>query len=276
MSELMRDLAPVTSGAWEAIEDEARRTLKVTLAARKIVDFSGPHGWHKSAVDLGRVDRLRAGPADGIEARLRKSLPLVELRVPFDMSREELEAIGRGANDPDMSAVQEAARKIAKAEDAAIFHGYADAGITGINQAAAGGALKIPDDYELYPAAVATAVSHLRQSGIDGPYAIALGPRCYTGLTRTMTRSGHLVIDFVKRLLDGPIIWAPAVDGASVVSMRGGDYELTVGQDFSIGYLEHDAQRVRFYLQESFTFRVLEPEAAIPLVYPAKEGRAKR
>ncbi len=77
------------------------------------------------------------------------------------------------------------------------------------------------------------------------------------------------MIDHVRELLDGPIVWAPAADGAIVLSMRGGDFELTVGQDFSIGYLDHTAQAVRLYLQESFTFRVLSPEAAVPLKYPA-------
>jgi uncharacterized linocin/CFP29 family protein len=75
------------------------------------------------------------------------------------------------------------------------------------------------------------------------------------------------VVEHVRRLLDGPIVWAPAVDGAVVLSLRGGDFELTVGQDLSIGYLEHTATSVRLYLQESFTFRVLEPEAAVPLTY---------
>lgn len=161
------------------------------------------------------------------------------------------------------------------AEDKAVFHGYAAGGITGMGEAAAGAALAIPDDYEAYPGIVATAVSHLRQTGVDGPYAIALGPRCYTGLTRTMTRSGHLVIDFVRRLLDGPVVWAPAVDGAAVVSMRGGDFELIVGQDFSIGYLSHTADKVSLYLEESFTFRALSPEAVVPLVYTSK-GKGRR
>jgi uncharacterized linocin/CFP29 family protein len=75
------------------------------------------------------------------------------------------------------------------------------------------------------------------------------------------------VIEHVRRLLDGPIVWAPALNGAAVISLRGGDFELTVGQDFSIGYLEHSAAAVRLYLQESFTFRVLSPEAAVPLSY---------
>ena len=106
----------------------------------------------------------------------------------------------------------------------------------------------------------------MRNTGVNGPYAIALGPRCYTGLTKT-TKGGYPVIEHVRRLLDGPIVWAPGVNGAIVLTMRGGDFELAVGQDFSVGYLSHTPSSVRLYLQESFTFRVLAPEAAVPLAY---------
>src|SRR5581483_549787 len=184
---------------------------KATLAARKLIDFSGPLGWDASAVGIGRTSPLKSAPEKGVEARLRKAQPLVELRAPFEMSREELEAVARGAKDVNLDPVRDAAR---------------------------------------------AAAHKLRGAGVDGPYAIALGPRCYTGLTKT-TISGFPVIEHVRKLLDGPIIWAPAVDGAVVLSVRGGDFELVVGQDFSIVYLDHTATVVRLYLQESFTFRVL-------------------
>jgi uncharacterized linocin/CFP29 family protein len=75
----------------------------------------------------------------------------------------------------------------------------------------------------------------------------------------------------VKHIVDGPIIWAPAVNGAVVLSTRGGDFELTVGRDLSIGYASHTDAVVRLYLTESMTFRVLTPEAAVALVYKDKK-----
>lgn len=269
MNDLLRDLAPVSPAAWKGIEDEARSTLRDMLAARKLIDFHGPLSWEVSAVDVGRADKL-ATPGTGIEARLRRVQPLVELRVPFSLKREELEAMARGAHDPDLDPVREAARLAALAEDRAVFHGYENAGIQGIAQAATGGALTLSDDYEQYPAVVADALNRLRTAGVHGPYAIALGPRCYTGLTKT-TQGGYPVIEHVRRLLDGPIVWAPGIDGAAVLSLRGGDFELSVGQDFSIGYLEHSAKEVQLYLQESFTFRVLSPEAGVPLAYAKRK-----
>lgn len=266
MNDLLRDLAPISAEAWTAIEEESRRTLKTMLAARKLVDFVGPLGWGASSISRGRSERLKAGPHKGVEARLRQVQPLMELRIPFELSRDELEAVGRGADDPDLDPVREAARAIALAEDKAIFHGFSDAGIGGIVAAASAAKCTMSEDYAEYLGVVAEALYKLRGAGVDGPYAIALGPRCYTGLSKTL-EGGFPAIEHVRRLLDGPVVSAPGVDGAVVVSLRGGDFELTVGQDFSIGYLEHTAATVRLYLQESFTFRVLSPEAAVPLVY---------
>lgn len=270
MNDLLREHAPISSEAWEAIDAEARRTLKVTLAARRIVDFRGPLGTAAAAVNLGRVEPLQDAPAPETRAQLRTSLPLVEFRTCFELSRHELETIGRGSKEPDLEALTRAARKAALAEDRAVFHGYPAGRILGLCEACAAGALRLTDDYEKYPGVVADATGKLREAGIDGPYGIALGPRCYTGLTRTTTSGGYPVIEHVRRLLDEPVVWAPGLDGALVVSLRGGDFELSVGQDFSIGYLEHSATAVTLYLQESFTYRTLAPEAAVPLRYDTR------
>ena len=75
------------------------------------------------------------------------------------------------------------------------------------------------------------------------------------------------MLDHVRHLVDGPLVWAPGLDGSLVLSMRGEDFQLTVGEDFSIGYLGHDHETVRLYIEESFTFWPLSPQAAIPLVH---------
>lgn len=270
MNHLLRELAPLTAEAWALIDDEARRTLKLRLAARKLVDFDGPRGWPHSSVELGRAERIQQAPAPGAEGWLRKVQPLVEVRVPFEVERAEMEAAGRGAKDADVDTVRKAAIAAALAEDRAVFHGYAGAAIRGLMEAGVEATLGLTSDYEKYPGVVANAIHKLHTAGVDGPYAIALGPRCYTGLTTT-TDDGFPVIEHVRRLLNGPIVWAPAVDGAAVLSLRGGDFELTVGADFSIAYLEHTASAVRLCLQESFTFRVLSPEAVVPLSYASKQ-----
>jgi uncharacterized linocin/CFP29 family protein len=273
MNHLLRELAPLTGNEWKAIDEEARRTLKTNLAARRLVDFSGPHGWQTSSINIGRVEDVGAELRPGVEVRRRRVQPLIELRAPFELSRQELDIISRGGGDPDLRPVTEAARAISIAENQAVFNGFTPGRIAGVLEATLASALTLSDDYVRYPEVVAEALGKLRNAGIDGPYGIALGPRCYVGLTETTTGGGYRVYDHVKRLLNGPLVWTPGIDGAIVVSMRGGDFELTVGEDFSIGYLSHTASAVRLYLQESLTFRVLTAEAAVALRY--RESKAK-
>jgi uncharacterized linocin/CFP29 family protein len=266
MNDLRRELAPITDAGWAAIDDEARRTLFRRLAGRRLVDFHGPLGWEASALSSGKARRTPPlHPA--VEARVRQPQPFVELQATFEIERAELDAIDRGSPAADLSSVREAALSAALAEDRAIFHGYPEACITGLIPAAEEATLRIPAEIETCPGVVAEALSILRSHGVDGPYAIALGPPAHTALSRS-TLGGYPVLEHVRRLVDGPILWAAAVDGAVVVSTRGGDFSLTTGRDFSIGYLDHDATRIHLYVEESFTFRVLGPEAVVPL-HPA-------
>jgi uncharacterized linocin/CFP29 family protein len=273
MNGLLRELAPVSEAAWSEIDKEAKRTLRTMLGGRRVVDFTGPLGSTAAAVNTGRVVPLEAPPSgDALEARLRQMQPLLELRVPFDLLRSELEAVDRGASDPDLDPLIAAAESLAKAENRSVFHGYDAAAIVGICEAAGEKSVPLSADYEAYPVAVSVAIGRLRDAGVGGPYAIALSERCYTGLTEAAA-SGYPVIEHVRRLIDGPLVWAPGLEGAVVVSLRGGDFELTVGQDLSIGYLEHDARRVQLYLQESYTFRVLAAQAAVPLFYEKTDAQ---
>jgi uncharacterized linocin/CFP29 family protein len=264
MNNLHRDLAPITASAWSAIEQEATRTFKRHVAGRRVVDVSGPHGVDYSAVGLGRTAAIDS-PDDGVQARQRLVAPLVELRAPFTLSREELDNVERGAADTDLDPVKAAAKKIAFAEDRAIFQGYPAAGITGIRAAASNRPISLPSDPRLAPETVAQALSELRLAGVDGPYSVLLSAELYTQVSETSDH-GHPIRTHIERLIpDGQIVWAPAVDGAFVLTTRGGDFDLRLGQDVSIGYLSHDADTVALYFQQSLTFLVYTAEAAVAL-----------
>ncbi len=267
MNHLFRELAPITDEAWEQIDAEARRSIKHYLGARRVLDFKGPLGWASSSVELGRVEPLSAPPVAGVEAAQRKVLPLVEFRSPFSLSRAELAAAERGATDLDLAAVIAASRSAALAEDGAIFHGYEAGGIAGVVPSSPHAAIAIGDDYAHYPEHVAKAVAVLREAGVAGPYAIAMGARCFTGVIETTEHGGYPVFEHLRNILGSDVIWAPAVDGAVIVSQRGGDFEITVGEDFSIGFASADAEAVQLYIEESLTFQINTPEAAIHLAH---------
>jgi uncharacterized linocin/CFP29 family protein len=270
MNNLHRELAPISEAAWDQIEEETSRTLKRYLAARRVVDVHPPAGTTLSAVGTGHLNPITS-PGEGVIARQREVKAIVELRVPFDLDRQMVDDVERGANDSDWQPAKDAARQIAFAEDRAIFEGYSAAGIVGVRKGTSNPKRSLPADVRKYPEALAEALSQLRLVGVNGPYAILLGADAYTELAET-SDYGYPVLEHVKRLCEGKIIWAPAIDGAFVVTTRGGDFDLHLGQDVSIGYLSHTDRAVRLYLQETFTFLYLTSEAAVAL---APAGKSK-
>lgn len=263
MNNLHRELAPISEAAWDQIEDEVARTFKRYVAGRRVVDVKGPAGAALSAVGTGHLRPIPAS-RDGVLARQREAKALVEFRVPFDLNREAIDDVERGANDSDWQPAKDAARQIAFAEDGAIFEGYADAGITGILQGTSNPKMSLPADVLQYPDVIAQALSQLRLVGVNGPYAVLLGAKAYTALAETSDH-GYPVLEHVKRLVEDKLIWTPAIEGAFLLTMRGGDFELHLGQDLSIGYLSHTDTAVRLYLQETLTFLLLTAEAAVAL-----------
>ncbi len=271
MNLLKRQFAPVLPEAWALIDEEAKRVLKLNLAARKLVDFEGPHGWKFAAVNTGRVLPLTSsktkqaaqGVAGVVTASLRDVQPLVELKAPFTLPVAELDAISRGADDPDLDAVVRAAEAIARAEDDAIFNGNDAAKIAGIIPSSPHAPINVANAAQ-WPQAVAKAKETLRQAGINGPYALALGPKSYDEVTAA-SEDGYPIRKRIEQIIDGPLVWAPAISGAVLLTTRGGDYEITVGHDFGIGYTYDVRDAVELYISESFTFRILEEGAAIAL-----------
>jgi len=267
MNNLHRGLAPVSDLAWARIEEEATRTLRRHLAGRRVVDVRGPAGVELSAVGTGHLKNLDPH-VEGIEARIRDARSLAELRVPFNLDRQAIDDVERGAEDSDWEPVKNAARQIAFAEDRAIFEGFAAAQIEGIRQATSNPVINLPGDPRGYPDTIAESVSGLRLAGVNGPYSLVLSAEGYTLLNETRD-SGFPIMEQIRHIVDGDIIWAPAILGAFVLTTRGGDFVLHIGEDVSIGYLSHNDVSVRLYLEESLTFFCLTAEAAVALSTPA-------
>jgi uncharacterized linocin/CFP29 family protein len=263
MNNLHRELAPISDAAWADIEEETTRTLKRHLAGRRVIDVRGAGGVGLSAVGTGHLKTI-AAPVDGLLARQRDVKALVEFRVPFELDRQQIDDVERGANDSDWQPAKDAAQKIAHAEDRAIFEGYAAAGIVGIREGTSNPRMTLPADVREYPDAIAQALSQLRLVGVNGPYSVLLGADAYTALAET-SDNGYPVLEHIKKLVKDEIIWTPATTGAFVLTTRGGDFDLHIGQDVSIGYLSHTDSIVHLYLQETLTFLLLTSEAAVAL-----------
>jgi uncharacterized linocin/CFP29 family protein len=263
MNNLHRELAPVSAAAWASIEDEARRTFMLHLAGRRVAEVQGPDDEALASVRTGHLSDITS-PAPGVLAWARTAQPVIELRVPFAIKRRDIDDVERGAKDPNWQPVKDAARTMAFAEDRAVFEGYEAGGIAGIRETASNPALTLPSDARQYPDVISEALTGLRLAGVGGPYALLLSADAYTAVSETSDH-GYPVKEHLSRLIDGPIIWAPAIDGAFVLTTRGGDFEMHLAQDLSIGYQSHDADSVHLYFIQALTFMVNTTEAAVPL-----------
>lgn len=265
MNNLHRELAPISDEAWADLEDEGKRTFTRHVAGRRAVDVIGPGGNKLAAIGTGHLSPL-ASPGDGVLARGRKVQPLVELRVPFTVDRETVDDVARGAKDADWQPVKDAAKRIAFVEDRAIFDGFHAASIQGLRAGSSNAPVALPEDVREYPNAVAQALTSLRLAGVDGPYSLLLSADAYTAVAET-SDYGYPIREHIARVIGaaGEIIWAPAISGAFLLTTRGGDFELYLGQDLSIGYLSHTAAIIELYFEESLTFFVQTSEASVAL-----------
>jgi uncharacterized linocin/CFP29 family protein len=265
---LRREYAPITDDAWREIDDEARRVIKQNLSGRRVVDLDGPHGWEYAAVNTGRLGISNEKAPFGVPWGSRTVLALIETRLPFTLKRIELDDLSRGAKEPDLGPLQHAAEQVARLEDTAVFNGFAAGGIEGLLPASTQKAVSLPKAPDKYVEAVSTAVKQIMLIGIRGPYSLILGPDEYFGLWQARAQ-GLPPYRVIRDMIGGDILLCPSLLGGALVSTRGGDFELTIGQDFAVGYNQHDKENVEFFITESFTFRALEPAAAVELTRPA-------
>lgn len=262
---LKRSISPVTTAAWRELDRFAASVFKGILTARTLVDFSGPHGWEFAAVNLGRLEVRSNDESQGVPWGVRTVQQLIELRLPFRLAQMELDCIDRGCATPDFGPVQQAVEQVAHFEERAIYHGFEAGQIRGIVSEAAHEPVSLPDNVEHYPGAMAEALKKLQLAGVEGPYNIILGPQQYYAFMNAI-RPGYPPHRVVHHLLaGGDILVSPVLNGGVLLSSRGGDFEFTSGTDLSIGYASCDRQSVELFITESFTFRVLEPTAAVEL-----------
>src|ERR1700709_2073138 len=157
MNNLHRELAPISERAWTEIQEETTRTLKRYLAGRRVVDVPPPGGVGLPAVATGHLLSITS-PAEDIIARQREVKALVELRVPFELTRVAIDDVERGSDDSDWQPAKDAPKKLAFAEDRAIFNGYGGANIQGIRESSSNPIMTLPADVKEYPDAVAQAL----------------------------------------------------------------------------------------------------------------------
>ncbi len=261
MDILRRSLAPISQEAWQEIDEQARIIFNNVLTGRRFADVDGPKGLNFGGVNIGRLEMDENQREDQVRYGINRLQPLTEIRKSFRLNLWELDNAVRGAEDVDLGELEEAAGQIAEFEEKTIFQGFEKACIKGLKGESAHKALKYTDEPHEILRTLTDAIGHMRKSFIEGPYHLVLGKEKWQQL---MTHTGGYPLrKQVEKLIDGQIILNHYIDEGYLVSGRGGDFSLILGQDLSIGYESHTQKEVQLYISESFTFRVLEPAAVV-------------
>jgi uncharacterized linocin/CFP29 family protein len=261
MDLLRKNLAPISDEAWGEIEDLSRRYLKNSLSARFLVDVTAPKGWDHQGVSDGRLGKIKE--SGKVSWGLYNVKPLLELRVPFELDVWELDNAVRGAKDVDLDVVEKAAEELAAFEDAALFDGLKDGQITGLLQEAGDGTMiQFPKDRSEIASAVSEGIAQLVSRGIEGPYKLAVPMELWQTI-RSFSGGGMSLEQHLEKMLGAGLFASTHLKQPVLVSARGGDFELSLGQDIAIGYSSHSARSVSLFFTESFTFRIFEARAIV-------------
>ncbi|NLJ48600.1 MAG: bacteriocin family protein [Candidatus Atribacteria bacterium] len=264
MDILKRNLAPITDQAWKEIDRQAKKVLHNQLTARQFVDVIGPKGWDYAGVGLGRLNVPENQREGEVRFGIHMIQPLVEIRTSFQLDLWELDNINRGAVELEFTPLIDAAKQTAFFEEKAIYHGFEPGDIDGILPVLEYEPLPFSHDPGEFLGTAAEATVLLSDASVEGPYALLINPLLWADLASM--KSGYPLNKAIENIVNAKIIPVPVLEDALLVSTRGGDFELTLGQDLSIGYENHDDKYVNLFFTESFTFRVLDPSVFVRLV----------
>ena len=250
-----RNLAPISNESWKEIEERLMEVFKNYLSARKVVKVVGPKGLDYTVISEGRLGQIHE---DGDLCYANYNVtPLSEVRVEFEMDRWELDNVLRGAKDVNYEPLEEAAKKIALFEENVIYNGLEKLNIKGIVNSSEHETLVFGNDQESILDSIAQGIIKLRESYQEGPFVLVVGKEAYR---RIISKGeGYSLVERIESLTGHKIVYSHVLEGAVLVPYNHDDLELTIGQDLNIGYQYHDSKKIRFFLTESFTFRVLDP-----------------
>lgn len=265
MDMFARGLAPICQKAWDQIDEQAAVTLRTNLSARRFVDVKGPYGWERSCVGVGGFEAFQRFGDVGYG--MHRCIRFVESRVDFALDVMELHNIERGSADPDLTPVEQAAYAAASFEDKMVYEGLRDCGIHGMK-----GGSELPgvnvvtnDGVPGFLRSIDSTVLDLEtEHSINGPFAIVGGKAMRELLHRTEGGRTYMEI-LAKNTGAVEFIYASSLDTAYLVSKRGGDIELSLGGEFTVGYSGREGQKLNFFIAQSAAFRILEARSFVEL-----------
>jgi len=259
MDILKKNIAPITDAAWSEIETQTKRMVKEYRTGRKLADVNGPRGIELGAISTGRLKVPSNQSKEGVRVGIREVVPLVEVRKPFSLDLWELDNASRHADDVDLGPLEKAATQMAAFEDQCLYYGFDNHIAPGLVNAVSQAPQKVKLNVNDFMKTLAGQITGLQKDGVQGPYALVLPDKVWETLVADST--GYPFHTLVTEVTRGTVLTHHTNKDVFLVSERGGDIELHLGQDLALGYDAHDKKKVHLFFTESFTYQIHSPEA---------------
>lgn len=258
MNILKKPLAPIADKAWEEILLQSERVINTFQTGRKFADVSGPKGIEFGAISTGKLRVPSNQSVEGVQIGIREVVPVLEVRKSFELNRWELDNASRDMSDLDLGALEKAAQQVASFEDQCLYYGFDNSIAQGLANTH-NKPVKAKMETRDFLHKLATQVISLQKDAVEGPYALILPDEVWSALVSDSVN--YPLQTLVKEITSGTIITHHVNQDSFLVSERGGDFELHLGQDISIGYENHDKEKVNLFFTESFVYQIHSPEA---------------
>jgi len=268
MNILKKPLAPITDKAWDEILLQSERVIHTFRTGRKIADVTGPLGIDFGAVSTGELLIPSKQSAEGVQIGIREVVPVMEARKSFELNRWELDNASRDVANLDLNPLEKAVQQMASFEDLCLYYGFDNSIAPGLANANKHKPVKAKMQTTDFLHTLATQVANLQKDGVEGPYTLIFPDEVWAVLVSNSLN--YPLKTLVKEITAGTIITHPVNKDIFLVSERGGDFELHLGQDISIGYEDHDKEKVNLFVTESFIYQIHSPEA-VRIIQPQKK-----
>lgn len=256
MNNLNKNNAPISDKAWEVLNERAKEILLKSISARKIMSIKNV-GDSKS-ISTGKINIKKI---ENVEYGVYEVLPLIETRFNFTLNRWELDNIDRGDNNIDLANLDEAVLKAAKFEENAIYTGLEK--IEGLINSCDNPTMNMGSTPKEILENISKAMIILKDKYITGQLDLVV---TYETWVKLNSIDSHIpLIRRIKELINGEIIISRFVPNNILIPHKDENFEISVGNDFSIGYQNHTSKEVTLFITESFTFRILDKELFIIL-----------
>ena len=260
MDYLNRSQAPFGADLWRRIDEAAIEAARDALTGRRFLEVDGPYGVGLTSIEIGNDDYCRdPGPGEA-GAVMSRAISVPMLRKSFRLSVRRIASSTDQGQPLNLDPVEDAAEAVAAREEEMIYYGNPDFGLEGLLSARGRHEIEGGDWANIDQALqdVLAAVNRLDESGLRGPYALALSPRLYNSLFRRYDGSDVLQLEHISRVCTVGIFKAP-IEGGVLIDPRVG--VLVIGQDLRAGYGSHDGIHHHLYLSESLVLRIDDPKA---------------